>query len=153
LVSYTCKSPKDNVFDNKTQLVQLIIGSLKEHSFASRIYISMSSWASIPFAKRDTKPNNEIMSKLQNINCNTQDLLKYVNTCDHDICLISVDFAVLTTRSDDLVKLIEENPAIKKIAIETFITSNKFFIFEAQNLKKCLTDLTIEVHLLTGQNK
>ncbi|KAI9257698.1 hypothetical protein BY458DRAFT_421394, partial [Sporodiniella umbellata] len=123
-----------NAAGNVTRLVQLMFENLKERSFASRIYVSTSSWASKPFAKRDTKPNIETMSSLQKANGNIQDLLEYVNTCDHDICLISIDFAGLTTRSDDLMKLIEGNPAIKKIAIETFAINSELFIFDAQNL-------------------
>ncbi|KAI7902999.1 uncharacterized protein BX663DRAFT_509158 [Cokeromyces recurvatus] len=135
LVGYARKSPTDDDIENNTRLIQLMVSNLKVRSFATRIYVSTSSWASTPFAKRDLKPDSKVMESLENVNGNTQDLLEYINSCDHDICLISIGFAGLTTRSSDLVNLIEKNPAIKKIAIETFAINNEVFIFDAQNLQ------------------
>ncbi|KAG1162802.1 hypothetical protein G6F37_001816 [Rhizopus arrhizus] len=131
LVGYTRKSPTDDDIENKTRLIQLMVGNLKGRSFATSVYVSTSSWASTTFAKHDLKPDSKVMESLENVNGNTQDLLEYINSCDHDICLISIGFAGLTTRSIDLVNLIKDNPAIKKIAIE----NNEVFIFVAQNLQ------------------
>ncbi|ORE10644.1 hypothetical protein BCV72DRAFT_199259 [Rhizopus microsporus var. microsporus] len=136
LVGYSRNSPTDNSTANTTRLLQLMVDNLKERSFASRVYVSSSSWASTPFAKRDSKANDGIMSNLKSINDNTQDLLEYLNACDHDICLISIDFASLTTRSGDLLKLIEDNLAIKKIATETLTVNNGLFIIDVQDLKE-----------------
>lgn len=135
LVGYPRKSPTDNDIENNTRLVQLMVRNLKARSFATRIYVSTSSWASTPFAKRDLKPDNKVMERLEHVNGNTQDLLEYINSCGHDICLILIGFSGLTTRNIDLVNLIEDNPAIKKIAIETFAMNNEVFIFDAQSLQ------------------
>lgn len=135
LVGYARKSPTDNDIENNTRLVQLMVRNLKARSFATRIYVSTSSWASTPFAKRDLKPDNKVMESLEHVNGNTQDLLEYINSCGHGICLISIGFSGLTTRSIGLVNLIEDNPAIKKIAIETFAMNNEVFIFDAQSLQ------------------
>lgn len=126
LVGYARKSPIDDNIENNTRLIQSMVGNLRKRSFATRVYASISSWASTPFAERDLKAGSKVMESFENINGNTQDLLEYINSCDHDICLISIGFAGLTTRSIDLVNLIENNPVIKKIAIETFIFHPSF---------------------------
>lgn len=135
LVGYARKSPTDDNIENNTRLIQSMVGNLRERSFATRVYVSISSWASTPFTERDLKADSKLMESFENVNGNTQDFLEYINSCDHDICLISIGFAGLTTRSVDLVNLIENNPAIKKIAIETFTLNNAVFIFDAQDLQ------------------
>ncbi|KAI8093995.1 hypothetical protein BDF21DRAFT_407690 [Thamnidium elegans] len=61
-------------------------------------------------------------------------MLVYLKSVKHDVCLVSVDFAGLTTRTHDIVQLIETNPAIKKIAIETFTVANELFLFDSESL-------------------
>ncbi|KAI9366531.1 hypothetical protein BD770DRAFT_312125, partial [Pilaira anomala] len=54
-----------------------------------RIYISFSSCASIPFSERDTTTNKSIIAKLRDVNGDTQDMLQYLQSTDHDICSVS----------------------------------------------------------------
>lgn len=61
-------------------------------------------------------------------------MLVYLKSVKHDVCLVSVDFAELTTRTHDIIQLIETNPAIKKIAIETFTIANELFLFDSKRL-------------------
>lgn len=91
-----------------------MVGNWRERSFTTRVYISTSSWASTLFAKRNLKPDSKVMESLE-----------YINSCNHDICLISIGFAGLTTRSIDLVNL-----------IETFAMNNEVFILDVQNQTK-----------------
>ncbi|KAG1534264.1 hypothetical protein G6F49_013390 [Rhizopus delemar] len=112
-----------------------MINNLSERSFAQRIYVSPSSCASTPFFERDLKRNDNIMGKLENIRGNSQDMLEYLSSVDHDICLTSIDFAGLTSRTNDIIQLVEDNPSIKKIAIDTFAISNEVFLFDADSLK------------------
>jgi hypothetical protein len=62
-------------------------------------------------------------------------MLEYVNSAKHNICLVSIDFAGLTSRSIDIIQLINDNPSIKKIAIDMFVISNEIFLFDADSLK------------------
>lgn len=129
LVGYARKSPIGNDPENTTRLMQAMVRNLKERSFASRIYVP-SSWASTRLIQRDLKPDNSIMEKLEVVNGNTQDFLEYVKASNYSICLISIDFYGITTIRSDLVQLIENTPAIKKIAID-----NEVYIFDAETLK------------------
>lgn len=68
------------------------------------------------------------------MNGNTQDFLEYVKASNHSICLISIDFYGITTISSDLVQLIENSTAIKKIAIETFAIDNEVYLLTIKEL-------------------
>ena len=41
-------------------------------------------------------------------------MLHYLQSVDRDICLVSIDYAGLTSRSQELKRLIENNDKIKK---------------------------------------
>ncbi|KAI7869246.1 hypothetical protein BDF14DRAFT_1723123 [Spinellus fusiger] len=97
------------------------------------VYVSPCSWASSPPVSRDLKDGQQIMEAL-NIDGNTQDLLTYLKSIDHHVCLVSIDFAGITTRSQDIVNLVEVNPSLKMIAIETFALCNEVFIFDTAKL-------------------
>lgn len=62
-------------------------------------------------------------------------MLEYLNSADRNICLVFIDFAGLTSRTNDITKLIDDNPSIKKVAIGTFTISNEVFLFYAHSLK------------------
>ncbi|KAL0084564.1 hypothetical protein J3Q64DRAFT_1640227, partial [Phycomyces blakesleeanus] len=40
--------------------------------------------------------------------------LTYLKAVKHDVCLVSIDFPGLTSRTHDIIQLIETNPVIKK---------------------------------------
>lgn len=61
-------------------------------------------------------------------------MLTYLKSVKHDVCLVSIDFAGLTSRTHDIIQLIENNPAIKKIAIETFNVANELYLFSSDSL-------------------
>ena len=56
-------------------------------------------------------------------------MLHYLQSTDCDICLVSIDYAGLTSRSQELKRLIENNDKIKKIAIDTFALDNEIHLF------------------------
>ncbi|KAI7895818.1 uncharacterized protein EV154DRAFT_435802 [Mucor mucedo] len=110
-----------------------MISNIKERSFATKIFVSPCSWASMPLEMRDLQTNSAIMDDLD-ADGNTQDLLTYLKSASHDICLVALDFAGITTRSEDIIKLVETNPSLKRIAIEIFAQSNEVFIFDTEKL-------------------
>lgn len=67
---------------------------------------------------------------------NTHDLLAYLKSVYHDVCLVIIDFAGIITRSEDIVNLVEANPSLAKIAIEIFALYNEVFIFDTEKLVK-----------------
>ncbi|KAI7902998.1 uncharacterized protein BX663DRAFT_551855 [Cokeromyces recurvatus] len=138
IVGYARKSPTDTDIDNRARLLQLMVANLRERSFATKVYVSPCSWGSSPFIKCDFKNNdNKMMKKSSDVNGNTQDLLHHLQSSDHNICLVSIDFSCLTSRSQDIRELIEMSSSVKKIAIETFTQCNEMGIF---NTKLLITD-------------
>ncbi|CAO3697034.1 unnamed protein product [Rhizopus stolonifer] len=124
LLGYAHKSSTDDNTEYNIRLTQSMVGNLKERFFATRVCISTSNWTSTPFAKRDLKFDSKAMESL-----------KYIDSCNHDICLISIDFAGLTIRNIDLVNLIEDNPAIKKIALWCWNDCIQDFTLKLDSLK------------------
>ncbi|KAI8359135.1 hypothetical protein BD560DRAFT_334940, partial [Blakeslea trispora] len=60
------------------------------------------------------------------------DMLQYLQSADHDICLVSIDYAGLSSRSQELKRLIENNDKLKKIAIDTFALDNGIHLFDTK---------------------
>ncbi|KAI7850939.1 hypothetical protein BDC45DRAFT_421434, partial [Circinella umbellata] len=75
------------------------INNLRSRSLVTRVYVSACSRSSTPFQERDLK-NHEIYNGLSNIDGDTQqEMLKYLQSVKHDVCLVSLDFSGLSTRS------------------------------------------------------
>ncbi|KAI9017929.1 hypothetical protein CLU79DRAFT_762270 [Phycomyces nitens] len=134
IVGYARKSPSKDKLENRVKLLQKMVNNLENRSLTSRIFVSFSSCASTPFSERDTTTNKSVLAKLSNVNGDTQDMLHYLQSAQHDICLVSIDYAGLTSRSQELKSLIENNDGIKKIAIDTFALDNELQLFDAKLL-------------------
>ncbi|KAI7852892.1 hypothetical protein BDC45DRAFT_537088 [Circinella umbellata] len=102
--------------------------------FCNKIFVSPCSWASSPLASRDLQDSSQVIMDELSVDGNTQDLLNYLKSAHHDICLVIIDFRGLTTRSEDIVDLVEANPLLKKIAVDTFARSDDVFIFDTEKL-------------------
>jgi hypothetical protein len=61
-------------------------------------------------------------------------MLEYLQSVEHDICLVSIDFVGLTTGAHHIKKLVEDKPTIKKTAIETFTVANELFAVDTNSL-------------------
>lgn len=62
------------------------------------------------------------------------DMLEYSSSVNHDICLGSIVFAKLTSRTNGITRFIEDIPPIKTIAIDTFTIPNEVFLLDADSL-------------------
>ncbi|KAI7852906.1 hypothetical protein BDC45DRAFT_443270, partial [Circinella umbellata] len=131
---YARKSPTGENVTDKTRLLKSMISNLKERSFATKIFVSPCSWASSPLASRDLQDSSQAIMDELSVDGNTQDLLNYLKSAHHDICLVIIDFRSLTTRSEDIVDLVEANPSLKKIAVDTFAQSDDVFIFDTEKI-------------------
>ncbi|KAI9487111.1 MAG: hypothetical protein EXX96DRAFT_551861 [Benjaminiella poitrasii] len=134
IIGYARKSPTGEDVTGRTRLLKSMISNLKERSFATKIFVSPCSWASTPLESRDLQPNSQAIMDDLDVDGNTQDLLTYLKSVSHDVCLVAIDFAGITTRSEDIIKLVETNPSLKKIVIETFAQCNEVFIFNTEKL-------------------
>lgn len=94
--------------------------------------VSPCSWASSRFVSRDLQGNLQVMDDLS-VDGNTHDLLAYLKSVYHYVCLVIIDFAGIITRSEDIVNLVEANPSLIKIAIETFALWHEVFVLTLRN--------------------
>ncbi|KAI9011869.1 hypothetical protein CLU79DRAFT_771653 [Phycomyces nitens] len=111
----------------------MMVQNLRSRSLATRIYVSACSRSSTPFEERDIK-KLEIHDELTDIDGDTQEMLKYLQSVKHDVCLVSLDFSGLSSRSHHVKDLLDKNHSIKKITIETFAVSNEVFIYDSDTL-------------------
>ncbi|OAD70841.1 hypothetical protein PHYBLDRAFT_64084 [Phycomyces blakesleeanus NRRL 1555(-)] len=135
IIGYARKSPSEDV-TSRARLLKSMVSNLKERSFATKIFVSPCSWASPPLVSRDLQGNSRVIMNELSVDGNTQDLLVYLKSVHHDVCLVTIDFAGITTRSEDIVNLVEANPSLKRIAVETFAQCNEVFIFDTERLVK-----------------
>ncbi|KAG0176926.1 hypothetical protein DFQ29_005460 [Apophysomyces sp. BC1021] len=106
VIGYARKSVGPEDSDTRVRLLQSMIDKLKERSLKSKVFISTSSSASQLFSERDAVKNSEIPRKLVGVEGTTQDLISYLATTEKDICVVSLDFAGLSTNSVDVRNLI-----------------------------------------------
>ncbi|KAI8086738.1 uncharacterized protein BX664DRAFT_351129 [Halteromyces radiatus] len=55
----------------------------------------------------------------EHVTGSTPDMLKYLQSVDHNVCLASIDFAGLSSRSYIIKDFLEEYSAIKKLTLMT----------------------------------
>ncbi|KAL1929732.1 hypothetical protein VTP01DRAFT_1870 [Rhizomucor pusillus] len=134
IVGYARKSPGNENAQTRTRLLQKMIRILEDRSLATKIFVSPSCISSEPFNSRDNSLDKTAMTGLKNVAGNTQDLLHYAQATKTNICLAAIDFAGLTTNVEDLKKLLSTNNRIKKVAVDTFSSTNELFIFDSDNL-------------------
>ncbi|KAG0167033.1 hypothetical protein DFQ30_006471 [Apophysomyces sp. BC1015] len=108
VIGYARKSVGPEDSDTRVRLLQSMIDKLKERSLKSKVFISTSSSASQLFSERDAVKNSEIPRKLVGVEGTTQDLISYLATTEKDICVVSLDFAGLSTNSVDVRNLIRQ---------------------------------------------
>ena len=59
----------------------------------------------------------------------------YLQSAQHEVCLVLIDYVGLMSRSQELKKLIENNNGIKKIPIDTFALDNEIHLFNTKLLE------------------
>ncbi|KAI9473544.1 MAG: hypothetical protein EXX96DRAFT_487919, partial [Benjaminiella poitrasii] len=129
---YARKSPTGEDITCRTRLLKPMISNYKERSFATKIFVSPCSLASLPLISRDLLGNPQVIVDELSVDGNTQ----YLKPVHHDAYLVIIDFTGITTRSEDIDNLVEANPFLKKIAVETFAQCKEVFIFDTKRLVK-----------------
>ncbi|KAI8982322.1 hypothetical protein BDF20DRAFT_866255 [Mycotypha africana] len=132
IVGYCRKSVGET--RNRIACLQRMVDILYKRSLVDKVFVSPVSLAKQQFAKRDLEDEkNEIMSKLNNTHGCTIDFLKFLEK-NTKVCVISIDYAGLTTNSMDLKNLLREYPSLQKIFIDLFFYENQFIYFDNEQL-------------------
>lgn len=75
-----------------------------------------------------------LSNSISEIHKDSRYILEYFQSVDHNICLASIDFTRLSSRSYLMKDSLEEYPVIKKIVIENFTPDNKILLLDSQLL-------------------
>lgn len=84
VIGYVRKSPSDVDLETRRNLLQKMVDNLLDRSLVDKVYVSVSSLASSPLKERDLDENDDVIKKLKNVDGNTQDMLEYVQSVDHN---------------------------------------------------------------------
>ncbi|KAI8641450.1 hypothetical protein BD408DRAFT_418058, partial [Parasitella parasitica] len=106
--------------------------NLKERSLVTKVFASASCDANQPLLARDLKKNTDILSKIT-ADGDMQDLLAYIRTRDK-ICIVVIDFAGLTTNSEDLEQFLRNNPNIVKLIVDKLPHTNSIHVYNSDEL-------------------
>lgn len=101
--------------------------NLMEHSKCDQIFISESceSYSSLNSRDYDSKfPGN------------TMDMLAYMSTVQHDLCLVFLDYAGLCSRGALVKAFLEQHPTIKKVVIDIYNSDHQTIILDASAIIK-----------------
>ncbi|KAI8882215.1 hypothetical protein K501DRAFT_187250, partial [Backusella circina FSU 941] len=95
-------------------------------------FTSASCDANQPLLARDLKKNTDMLSKIT-ADGDMQDLLAYIRTRDK-ICIVVIDFAGLTTNSEDLEQFLRNNPNIVKLIVDKLPHTNSIHVYNSDEL-------------------
>ncbi|KAG2211160.1 hypothetical protein INT47_006279 [Mucor saturninus] len=88
---------------------------------------SIIGYARDKLSARDKKQDIELE------NGNTQDMLNFLKN-QEKVCLVVIDFAGLSTNSEDLRQFVSDNESLQKIIVDTLPFNNKVTIFDRASI-------------------
>lgn len=133
IVGYCRKSVQAGMSKNHVQLLQTMVQNLRERSLADYVFVSPMENAIIPLHARDKKCNMDILKQLKDIHGNCADLLSFI-TNREKICLVTLDYAGLTTNSRDLEEILRHHRNIEQIVVDLYYYENRFDTMNREDL-------------------
>ncbi|KAI7900693.1 uncharacterized protein BX663DRAFT_438979, partial [Cokeromyces recurvatus] len=100
VIGYARKSKSGEDIETRTRLLNLMCKRLKEKSLVDHVFVSYISQANDQLATRDLQQMSEIYKGLH-AEESTQDMMRFI-TNTAKVCLVVLDYAGLTTNSNDL---------------------------------------------------
>lgn len=118
---------------NHVQLLQTMVENLRGRSLAEYVFVSPMENAIIPLHARDKKCNMDILKRIKDIHGNSRDLLSFI-TNNEKICLVTLDYAGLTTNSSDLEQILRHHENIEQIVVDLYYYENRFDTMNREDL-------------------
>ncbi|KAG2202581.1 hypothetical protein INT47_012575 [Mucor saturninus] len=107
------KSPGNEDDEAHQRLLQLMIKRLQSKFTCRRIHPSSSCWSDTAIMQMD-----KILSKLHICNGDMQDLLDYLHICGLYVRVVIIDYAGLSTNSNDVHFFMKHHNCIKEFIVE-----------------------------------
>ncbi|ORE03718.1 hypothetical protein BCV72DRAFT_244191 [Rhizopus microsporus var. microsporus] len=100
VIGYARKSKSGEDVETRTRLLNLMCKRLKERSLVDHVFVSYASQGNDQLAKRDLKQTSETYKGLH-AEGSTQDMMRFITNTEK-VCLVVLDYAGLSTNSNDL---------------------------------------------------
>ncbi|KAI7905104.1 uncharacterized protein BX663DRAFT_501741 [Cokeromyces recurvatus] len=135
IVGYCRKSVQKRKSKKQVELLQAMVNNLYERSLADYVFVSPMNNANSLFSSRDLECDMNILSELKSIHGISKDMLHLI-TNRHKVCLVTCDYAGLTTNNTDLQAVLTHNVNIEKIAVDLYYYDNRFDMLDRNDLLK-----------------
>ncbi|KAI7904051.1 uncharacterized protein BX663DRAFT_432369 [Cokeromyces recurvatus] len=109
----------------RLRLLESMVDRLVQNSSVDMVFASYSCRSKQPFADRDTA--NPI--HVPKTSGNTQDMLQFLSTSSKPIAIVVVDFAGLTTNTNDLIQWLQDYETVRFALIDNIEAFNQTFTF------------------------
>ncbi|KAG0985021.1 hypothetical protein G6F57_002874 [Rhizopus arrhizus] len=116
IIGYIRKSTGEKDDSTRIRLLNQTSANLKERSLVTKVFASASCDANQPLLARDLKKNTDMLSKIT-ADGDMQDLLAHIRGKEK-IYIVVIDFAGLTTNSEDLEKILRNQSEISSLENE-----------------------------------
>ncbi|KAI8092033.1 hypothetical protein BDF21DRAFT_153717 [Thamnidium elegans] len=106
--------------------------NLKNRSLVSKVFASVYCNANEPLLERDLNKQEHTLSQIH-ADGDMQDMLVYISSMER-VCIVTIDFAGLTTNCEDLKVFLKNNPNIKKLIIDKLASCDASHVYDTQEL-------------------
>lgn len=125
VIGYARKSHGKEELKSRYNSLKRMVQNLLNHSKCDQVFISPSSQCSTSLNDRDHD------SKFVG---NTEDMLSYITTSEHNLCLVILDYAGLCSRGSLVKYFLQQHPAVKKVVVDLFHAENSFVVLESADI-------------------
>lgn len=98
---------------------------LLRHSMCDQVFVSPESECSQSLNDRDLDSN---------FVGNTADMVGYITTCNHQVCLVDLDYAGLCSRGNLVKSFLERHPNITKVVVDLYSSKNQFVMLDSADI-------------------
>lgn len=127
VIGYARKSSGTEERKRRYKNLQRMTKLLMSHSKCDQIFVPDSSNSSSSLNSRDH--NSDFPG-------NTVDMLAYISTVRHDLCLVVLDYAGLYSRGALVKDFLEQHPSIEKVVIDLYNAQRKLIVLDASTIIK-----------------
>ncbi|KAF7720561.1 hypothetical protein EC973_007491 [Apophysomyces ossiformis] len=136
VLGYVRKSPGKEDASTRFRLLASMVDRLINGSSVDMVFASYSSTSKEPIASRDRTDSIHVPKT----SGTTQDLLRHLSTTSKPIAIVAIDFAGLTTNTNDLIQWIRDHEVVKIVLIDNVEALNQTHAFTREQL---LTDISV----------
>ncbi|CAO3588449.1 unnamed protein product [Absidia cylindrospora] len=114
----SCSESTKVNYELVSDLLNRMVCCLRERSLCDKVFVSSSCYASDSLVSRDVNRKTNVLSTSTSVDGNIQDMISYISTEEQNLCLVTLDFAGLSTDVNDLHSFIRKHGKLKMIIVD-----------------------------------